>query len=238
VTPENTARRKIPAGYESVVSFFNHSELAHINKIAIKAGATKNFLPFTELEHLPADNGERFFSEYLSWMKETKPRYDILCRCLCKCCGNALIEEEPVIEEDEDGTTSHCYPNNQMWMVEPAAAAPPPAPTLPPNQNSATSTLTSVHQQPTVHPKESAMANEIQQRQAQAQAQAQHDTQMIQTQPHQHHQWHQQQQQPIYFPPMTNQFTTYSPWMSTTYPIAPPTPVCTTLKATGLLSCL
>ena len=87
LTPENTARKKIPSAYESVVCFFNHSELAYVNQIAIQAGAKQSSLPFQSLEPLPPDNGERFFSEYLDWLKEAKPRNDVLGRCLCSHCG-------------------------------------------------------------------------------------------------------------------------------------------------------
>jgi len=90
LTPENTAERsKIPAAFETIVAFFNHSELNHINQIALAAGVSQRDLPFKKVESLPADNGERFFFEYLVWMKDTNPSNDMHGRCLCKLCGTA-----------------------------------------------------------------------------------------------------------------------------------------------------
>ena len=108
LTPENPERKNVPAAYESIVSFFNHSELAYINNIAIQAGATK--IPFANVEPLPQDNGERFFSEYLTWMKQTKPKNDILCRCLCNQCRVSNKDEDK--DEDEINLLAHCYPTN------------------------------------------------------------------------------------------------------------------------------
>jgi len=71
LTLENTTERiKIPAACESVLPFFNHTELAHINKIATDAGMPIDDVPFKNVEPLPPDNGERFFSEYITHMKE------------------------------------------------------------------------------------------------------------------------------------------------------------------------
>jgi len=53
-------QKKIPAGFESVVPYFNHSELWHVNEIAATAGCD---IPFPHAEVLPEDNGERFFSD-------------------------------------------------------------------------------------------------------------------------------------------------------------------------------
>jgi len=95
VTPENTVNRtKTPAAYESVVEFYNHTELHHINRMAIQAGQTATNLPFQNVEMLPPDNGERFFSECLSWMRDAKPRYNLVnCRCLCSICGQGLSHQ-------------------------------------------------------------------------------------------------------------------------------------------------
>lgn len=59
---------------EDLVSFFNHSELAYINSFAAQAGMSPQDLLFQHVEKLPPDNGERFFSEYITWMNETKPQ--------------------------------------------------------------------------------------------------------------------------------------------------------------------
>jgi len=77
-------RSKIPAAFEGVVAFFNHTELRYINQLALDVGVSD--APFKNLEPLPADNGERFFSEYLSWMRKTKPTYDENDQCRCEQC--------------------------------------------------------------------------------------------------------------------------------------------------------
>jgi len=154
-TPKNTVRKKIPAAYESAVMFFNHTELTCINRIATQAGASQNELPFTCVEPLPPDNGEHFFSEYLIWMANTKPRNDLLGRCLCVQCGITTKGQEC---ELDDVDMSHCYPFNEedegTTTPTTTVAAPP---MLPPNQNSppiqnSPPTLPAVHQQPAVQP--------------------------------------------------------------------------------------
>jgi len=87
LTHENPERKKIPAAFESLVSFFNHSELACANQIAKDAGASNSNLPFQNIEPLPPDNGERFFSEYLLWKNSNKPHNDGQSHCLCHLCG-------------------------------------------------------------------------------------------------------------------------------------------------------
>lgn len=79
-------RRNIPAGWEKVVPFYNHSELWHINKMAAAVGCSH---PFPYAEVLPEDNGERFFSEYLTItvpsLKGTG--HGELGECLCCFCS-------------------------------------------------------------------------------------------------------------------------------------------------------
>ena len=77
-------RSKMPAAWETVVAFFNHSELRWVNDLAVDAGCPPLF---EDVERLGEDNGERFFSEYLSWRLNEKPRNDDQHRCLCKGCG-------------------------------------------------------------------------------------------------------------------------------------------------------
>jgi len=67
LTPENPDQKKTPAAFESLVSCFNHSELAHANRIAVDAGAAPDNVPFENAETLLPDNGERFFSDCLIW---------------------------------------------------------------------------------------------------------------------------------------------------------------------------
>jgi len=217
LTAENPTRKKIPSAYESVVSFFNHSELAHINTIAIAAGVSPNNLPFTRVEPLQKDNGERFFSEYLKWMKDAKPRYDNLCRCLCADCGI-----KPTVAEAELEMLSHCYPNNQGYDGPEDELQ--QQQTQPRNNNSPDiPTLATVHQQTSVQPRELVGDNRVvrvvEQQQQQQLVPVIQTQAVIQTQSHQHH--HHPQSPMMYYQPMTNLFTPY-PWIAT-HPITTPT---------------
>jgi len=80
------SRKKIPDSFESIVSFFNHSELAHINSMATAARASPHDVPFKGVESLPADDGERFFSECITWLKGAKAKCDLTSRCFCQVC--------------------------------------------------------------------------------------------------------------------------------------------------------
>jgi len=86
LTLQNTQRKKTPAAFESIVPHFNHTELHYVNRLAIAAGIKSVNVPFNKVETLPADNGERFFSEYIQWMKTTKPKNDLQDRCCCTLC--------------------------------------------------------------------------------------------------------------------------------------------------------
>jgi len=92
VTPGS--RKKIPAACENILPFFNHSELAHVNTVAAAAGLSPQQLPFQNVEALPPDNGERFFSEYITWLNETKTKYDSESRCLCQVCDTVPLPGE------------------------------------------------------------------------------------------------------------------------------------------------
>ena len=48
--------------------YYNHSELAVINRWALDAGCVS--LPFPYAHNLPPDNGEQFFGEYAVEAKE------------------------------------------------------------------------------------------------------------------------------------------------------------------------
>ena len=56
-------REDIPAGWEETVSYYNHSELQYVNKLAADAGAKD--VPFLHAETLGQDTIELFFSKYL-----------------------------------------------------------------------------------------------------------------------------------------------------------------------------
>jgi hypothetical protein len=45
-------RSKTPAGWETVVSYFNHTELNYVNELALSAGVGKDNLPFQNVECL------------------------------------------------------------------------------------------------------------------------------------------------------------------------------------------
>jgi len=150
------SRKKIPVAFEGVVSFFNHSELACINAIATAAGASPHNVPFTHVEPLIPDNGERFFSEYITWMNETKPRCDLQSRCVCKACSNTLAltaEQRPQQQQQQQDPK----PTNEATQQTLSPVVPPPedaiVPTDPssPKINSATAT---VRQAASAHPKE------------------------------------------------------------------------------------
>ena len=63
VRKDQRERIKIPAAWEMTVSYNNNLQLAYINFLAKEANTAH--VPFKEVEPLPQDNGEQFFSEYL-----------------------------------------------------------------------------------------------------------------------------------------------------------------------------
>ncbi len=73
---EAGSRKHMPAAWEDVIPYYNHTELQHVNDIARQAGA--NQMPFANLEPLPQDNGERFFSECIVQVNPINQRYDSL----------------------------------------------------------------------------------------------------------------------------------------------------------------
>jgi len=87
VSEQQEQRKKMPAGWEDVAPFFNHTELSHVNAMAKDVGCSQ--LPFQNAEQLPEDNGERFFSEHMTTtmpsLKGTKHgEFD---QCLCALCS-------------------------------------------------------------------------------------------------------------------------------------------------------
>ncbi|CAJ1934883.1 unnamed protein product [Cylindrotheca closterium] len=57
-------QKKIPTAFHRAPHYTNHLQLASINNLAKEAGIIGNV--HSAVEELPADNGERFFSEYLT----------------------------------------------------------------------------------------------------------------------------------------------------------------------------
>ncbi len=121
------ARSKIPNGHEMVVPYTNHSELEHINSLAREAGATN--LPFQDVETLVEDTGERFFSEYFHWHKETKPGNDpkIDC-CLCIDCNPSAAAPTPTAAIADTPTPTAAVANTPTptATVAPPPVVPPP----------------------------------------------------------------------------------------------------------------
>jgi len=107
-------RKKIPVGWDVVTPYFNHSELWYINNMAATAGCS---FPFPHAEALPLDNGEHFFSEYLT---VTMPSLKGNCgpgelgECLCKLCSapTPMSPEKNVriVEGVEPTTTTEITP--------------------------------------------------------------------------------------------------------------------------------
>ena len=102
---------RIPAGWETTVRFFNHSELNYINNLARKCGVAENTLPFEWVEKLVDDTGERFFSEYSAWLMATKHGVDDCDLCLCQSCSGKTTRAicvpapAPVETADPSSTT-------------------------------------------------------------------------------------------------------------------------------------
>ena len=129
-------RVKIPAAWEAVVPFFNHSELAYLNDLAKQAGLDIGQFPFKDVETLlQQDTGERFFSKYLTWLSKEKPRIDPTSdMCLCSRCG---IKDAPLSPEKElDVTTVNGEDASQVSVAttpnEPVNAPTTPNPVPPP----------------------------------------------------------------------------------------------------------
>ena len=99
-------RKKIPAGWEQVVAYHNHSELWHVNRMAKAAGCEQ---PFPHAEVLPADNGERFFSEHMS-SKITCPKGSLQHgehgeRLCCVCSTPPTMPENDGMMTNDNGPT-------------------------------------------------------------------------------------------------------------------------------------
>ena len=84
-TTTREQRKKMPGSWETVTPYFNHSELAWVNSLAKDCGITEK-IPFQGTEELVNDTGERFFSEYMQWIRATKPTVNDFDMCQCKSC--------------------------------------------------------------------------------------------------------------------------------------------------------
>jgi len=207
-------RKKIPAAFKSLVSYFNHSELTYANNIALDAGTSNSTLPFDDVEILLPDNGERFFSEHLTWKNTINPKNDAQSRCFCSLCDTAPVvsrtqqQTQPLQQSTEVGTLTHA--DNTTPTVGGAAAG-AMAQQLP--------KLPKVHQALNRQPSEQAPHHhhlQIQPRQEHYQQQ-QHLT-------HTHQQPYQQQFQHTtigHYPQHVPMITQFPPWIMTAnnYPV-------------------
>ena len=141
-------------------------------------------------------------------LRETKPRYDVNCRCICSVCGvvsNPQSQQQQELQELD--STQQPQPlirtcTNGFAGVSPSAA-----------QNAATKTVDSPRQATNILATDRSINNGVQQQQ-QNHHHHQHQ-QPIPAVAHQH-QWFQQQQQPfnpMYYPPMPQHLTPCPPWM-------------------------
>ena len=85
-------RRKIPTAFQRAPHFSNHLRLAFINKLAAEAGL--KVPAHRNVESLPADNGEKFFSEYL-FEELDREAHDVghekeTMRCKCRLCAGRI----------------------------------------------------------------------------------------------------------------------------------------------------
>jgi len=86
----NDDRKHMPAAWEKVVPYWNHSELWNINLMAKDIGIA---MPFPMAEKLPQDNGERFFSEYMKLVEPMKQRY-VGDQCQCNACAGSIQQQQ------------------------------------------------------------------------------------------------------------------------------------------------
>jgi len=119
-------RKRIPAAWEKVVPFFNHSELWYVNRLAKSVGCK---LPFATAETLVPDNGERFFSQYITTTLPLLKKRGLLGECLCHSCTNPKTATHETHEElptervslinDAAATTTTATTNNNNKAITP-----------------------------------------------------------------------------------------------------------------------
>jgi len=85
-------RNVIPAGWEKVLPYFNHTELGYVNKLAQSVGCS---MPFPNAEPLLPDNGERFFSQHMKTLKSIGNKRGDNDECLCELCAEAGSSNAP-----------------------------------------------------------------------------------------------------------------------------------------------
>jgi len=100
-----------------MVSHWNHTELACINRLAQTAGCAP---PFDHVEPLVNDTGEVFFSEHLGWLKKEQPKSDDNDICLCMKCDEKGATHVPKQQPTQTATLPATNHANNMSNV-PAA---------------------------------------------------------------------------------------------------------------------
>ena len=115
-------RRTMPSG--RVVPCFDHSELAHVNRMAEAVGCCH---PFPHAEPLPHDNGERFFSECLT---ATIPcllnvQHGECGQCQCHSCSKNVVTTAETMATTTTTTTETSILNNAQQTEMRMAPTPP-----------------------------------------------------------------------------------------------------------------
>jgi hypothetical protein len=130
-------RKLTPDAWEKIVPYYNHTELWYINQMAADIGCS---LPFPKAEKLPDDNGERFFSKYMTIVRPGAQKYNDDDECLCKECADlpAMTDVFPRQNAIAHSTTAILTPTVTCVAVNqqqnnfrtPPAPLPPPPPTI------------------------------------------------------------------------------------------------------------
>ena len=141
LTPEKTAenpsewmenRLKTPAAWEKVAPCFNHTELSCVNAMANAVGCGA---PFPHAEPLPSDNGEKFFSQCMTTLKQISKKRGQEGECLCELCDGSghdfpVAPTPPRMKNTQQQTAVTTVvvetTNNQQTIRQPTAAAAPP----------------------------------------------------------------------------------------------------------------
>jgi len=101
---EGENRKDIPAWMRGVPFFYDHLRLGMINEVtSATVGASMGWTPFDEVHKIPADNGERFLSEYFEAEKVRKQQFPpdrLSDRCTCNDCMRNL---DPLPWEKKNG---------------------------------------------------------------------------------------------------------------------------------------
>jgi len=120
------ARKDMPAAWERIVPYHNHSELGHVNRLAADVNCR---VPFSYAETLPKDNGERFFSECLTAVKPLTKKYDDMDCCLCATCTTTDVANRkaapPAVQQLEQ-PLAQTVNNVQQERPPPTATTPAP----------------------------------------------------------------------------------------------------------------